>query len=135
MPGLPSTPPSRGVQPRINSSWVMLLKFTTAEGGRWCPFTVGLSNPQAFNREGGKAVLAGARIQLNTWLAVQGMTLGTMFQSCFSCFHLFHISLPSITACLVPPSTFLKLFGSINNHLSTRECCIRDSQRTKPCNC
>lgn len=97
----------------------------------------GWHNPEAFNGKGGKAVLAGARTQpqLNAWLLCRGLSLGTMFQSCFSWFCPFHILLPSITGCLVPPSRFLKLFGSNNNHPSTRNGCIRDSQRTKPYNC
>ena len=92
--------------------------------------------PQAFNGGGGKAILAGARTQLNTWLLCRGQpSFGTMFQSCFSCFCPFHILLPSITGCLVPPSRFLKLFGSSNDHPSTRDCYLRDFQRTKPYNC
>lgn len=36
---------------------------------------------------------------------------------------------------LVPPSGFLKLFGSSNNHPSTWDFSAWDSQRTEPCNC
>lgn len=93
-------------------------------------------NTQALNGEGGKAVLAGARTRLNTWLLCRGQpSLGTMFQSCFSCFCPFHILLPSITGWLAPPSRFLKLSGSSNIHSSTRDCCIWESQRAKPYNC
>lgn len=102
---------------------------------RRCPFHC-WPNTQALNGEGGKAVLAGARTQLNTWLLCRGQpSLGTTFQSCFSWFCPFHILLPSITGCLAPPSRFLKLSGSSNIPSSTRDCCIWESQRAKPYNC